>query len=118
MRTTITLAAAALLNSAVLGGWDPNLTNYTDSFMNNTKIPYSESLNETCTACIRGGFDACLYATGDTPGSVQAFKCNLLPTDPEVVDPVASGLPNGHFCSYGSASQTNAIVLGCRPRVW
>jgi len=117
MRTTITLAAAALLNTAVLG-WDPALTQYKDNFSNNTGIPYNANLNETCTACVRAGFDACLYATGDTPGSVNAFKCNQLPSDPEIQDPVATGKPNGWFCSYGAASQTNAIVLGCRPRQW
>jgi hypothetical protein len=115
MRTTITLAVAALLNSAVLS-W-PAFTSYTDSYQNNTNIPYSPSLNETCTACVRGGFDACLYATGYTPGSVQEFRCNLLPTEPEIVEPVPTSTPNGHFCSYGATSQINSIVVGCRPKV-
>ena len=89
----------------------------TDNFKNNTGIPYNSTLAETCTACVRAGFDACLYSTGYSPGSVQDFRCNLNPTDPEIVDPVASGVPNGYFCSYGAASQMSAIIIGCRPKV-
>ena len=112
MRTTITLAVAALLNSSVLA-----VGSYIDNFQNNTGIPYSPSLNETCTACVRGGYDACLFSTGYKPGDVTEFRCNQNPTDPEIVDPIAGGKPNGYFCSYGATSQINAIVVGCRPRV-
>lgn len=111
----ISLAAAALLNSAVLGyeSW----ASYKDNFQNNTGINYSTSLNETCTACIRGGFDACLYSTGYQPSDVTAFRCNNFTTTPEINPPVAGSTPNGWFCSWGADDQTNAIVAGCRPKI-
>lgn len=60
MRIMISLAVAALLNSAVLAYGD--YAAYKDGFQNNTGIAYSPTLN--CTACIRGGFDACLLSSG------------------------------------------------------
>ena len=115
MRIMISLAVAALLNSAVLayGDWAA----YKDGFQNNTGINYT-TVGTNCTACIRGGFDACLLSTGYQPGNVTALQCNNYPTTPEINPPVVGSVPNGWFCSWGSFDQTNAIVAGCRPKFY
>ena len=106
---------AGLLSSAATA-W-PGWVSYNDSFQNNTGIPYSPALNESCTACVRGGFDACLYFTNDTiEGPMTTLKCNNFTTTPEINDTLIAESMNGWFCSYGVAAQTNAIVSGCSPR--
>jgi hypothetical protein len=103
MKFVVCGTVAAVLASAVLADYSPNL-----------EIPYAYDLD--CTSCIRGGFDYCINGTvtGTTPLGTN-WECNKLSQEPEIVWPKPDGTQSGYICSNAMKDQMAAIISGCRP---
>jgi hypothetical protein len=80
----------------------------------NKNIKYD--VNQECTACIRGGFDYCIYGLAGINSNGSSGNCSATPVKPNFVLG-KNGTANGYVCSSAFTDQLSYIVQGCRPEL-